>query len=420
MPRSSRSVLRPLLVVGFTVATGACFDLDLSGLDDPANTECFWGCGYNWPVDIPVIPFDSQPIPVAGGLTFSSISVGLGHACGVSDGAGAYCWGTQDVGTPGYRDVMSPESIPGTAGLVRISAGQSFTCGVAQEGRALCWGLNSNGELGTGEAGPPSPIPTPLQGALAFTTVSAAVATGFAPHACGLTAAGAAYCWGHNYYGQLGNGGTIASPTPVAVSGGHLFESISVGRQLTCGIVRGGGAYCWGQATDGQLGDDPRDAAGNCGTAGALLPCSMTPVRIPGGQTFTTVSVGAGYVCGLDADGVAYCWGSNEHGRLGIGTHFWSFTPARVSSSMRFTAIAAGTSSTCALTQSREVLCWGSNHLGQLGDGTTTLKTAPVKVLTDLAFAAIAVGHDEACALTPDGAAYCWGSNEHGKLGKGS
>ena len=400
----------------------ACFDLDLSGLDDAASNECFWGCGYNWPVDIPVIPFESKPTPVAGGLTFSSISVGFGHACGVSDGGGAYCWGARDPGTPGYRDAAVPEAIPGDAGLVRISAGQSFTCGVAQEGRALCWGLNSFGELGNGEVGPATGIPTPVQGALAFTTVSAAVAPGYAPHACGLTAAGAAYCWGHNVWGQLGNGGTMASATPVAVSGGRVFESISVGRQLTCGILRGGGAYCWGQATDGQLGDDPRDAAGNCGTAGSggLLPCSMTPVRVPGGHTFTTISVGSGYACGLDGDGVAYCWGANPYGQLGIGTHFWSFTPARVSSSMRFTAIAAGTSSTCALTQSRDVFCWGNNNLGQLGDGTTTLNTAPVKVLTDLPFAAIAVGHDEACALTAEGAAHCWGSNEHGKLGKGS
>jgi alpha-tubulin suppressor-like RCC1 family protein len=416
MPRSSRSVLRAVLMVCLMAPASACVELDFTGLH--LAGDCLLDCGYAWPV--PVIPFESRPTPVAGGLTFTSISVGSAHVCGVTS-TGGYCWGN-DGTVAGVRTAPSPEATPGTDGFVQIRAAQGFTCGVTQDGRALCWGFNG-GQLGNGEVGPPSGIPSPVQGALSFTTVSAAGAVlAFAPHACGLTAAGAAYCWGGNSWGQLGNGGTIASPTPVAVAGGHIFESISVGSQFTCGIVRERGAYCWGQATAGQLGDDPRDAADNCAPAGsvAILPCNMTPVRVPGGGSFTTISAGGNYACGLDAEGVAYCWGNNLDGQLGTGSHFWTDTPARVSSSMRFTAIAAGTGSTCALTRGREVLCWGSNHLGQLGDGTTTPTLAPVKVMSDLSFTAISVGNDEACALTPDGAAYCWGSNEYGKLGKGS
>jgi alpha-tubulin suppressor-like RCC1 family protein len=41
----------------------------------------------------------------------------------------------------------------------------------------------------------------------------------------------------------------------VAVSGGLTFTSISAGRFHTCGVATGGAAYCWGANDVGELGD---------------------------------------------------------------------------------------------------------------------------------------------------------------------
>jgi alpha-tubulin suppressor-like RCC1 family protein len=73
---------------------------------------------------------------------------------------------------------------------------------------------------------------------------------------CGLTPAGAAYCWGRNHRGQIGNGTTGGSVnTPTAVSGGRTWQWLAAGDDFACGVATGAELYCWGSNADGKLGD---------------------------------------------------------------------------------------------------------------------------------------------------------------------
>src|SRR3990172_1555574 len=74
-------------------------------------------------------------------------------------------------------------------------------------------------------------------------------------HTCGIAADSLAYCWGYDYYGELGTGTTASSLHPMQVAGGLKFVSISAGTYHTCGMTSTGGAYCWGYNGYGQLGD---------------------------------------------------------------------------------------------------------------------------------------------------------------------
>lgn len=241
------------------------------------------------------------PATVFSTLPFSSITVGGRHTCALSGGT-AYCWGEDAFGQLGdSRTINSTTPIPvvGVNTFAQVSAGYRHTCGITQAGVAHCWGDNRQGQLGRGFFGDFAESPVGVAGGLTFAAISA----GDSSHTCGITSSDAAYCWGENRFGQLGNGSTGWSASPVPVAGGLAFAEISAGREFTCGRTKGGTAYCWGRNDSGQLG--------NGSTAN-----SLTPVPVVGG-TFQSVSAGRRHACGVASDGNTYCWGSNVFGALG-------------------------------------------------------------------------------------------------------
>ena len=141
---------------------------------------------------------------------------------------------------------------PAARTFARVSAGGAHTCGVTSGGAAYCWGSNGDGELGDGTTADRL-SPVPVAGGVSFAAVSA----GDGGDTCGVPAGGAAYCWGYNYFGQLGDGTTTNRSSPVLVTGGVSFAAVSAGPggDFTCGVTSGGAVYCWGYNGNGELGD---------------------------------------------------------------------------------------------------------------------------------------------------------------------
>ncbi|HEV8411757.1 MAG TPA: hypothetical protein VGQ30_14715, partial [Gemmatimonadaceae bacterium] len=234
--------------------------------------------------------------PVAG---WAKIAAGQAHTCGMPrfnpNDAGsqvALCWGLNTSGQIGDNT---------TKGAV-------------------------NGVMVNGLGGQQVPVQVKMPaGVTAFDSLS--ITTG-AQHSCAIAAfapgaGGAAFCWGGNGLGQLGTSEAFAQidSVPTAVFGGHLFTRIYAGTYHTCGIDASGAAWCWGRDDYGQLGDGVRTGFGT-GNA--------TPVQVGGGHLFRSLSVGELYTCGVEttnavtgpssAAGTVWCWGDNVFGQIGNGT----------------------------------------------------------------------------------------------------
>ena len=186
-----------------------------------------------------------------------------------------------------------------------------------------------------------------------------------------------------------------------------ISTAISAGETFTCALDADGHAYCWGSNHSGQLAD------------GTLIDHG-SPAAIAGGLVFTKLAAAWDFACGLTAGGQDYCWGQNSHGQLGDGSTSDHRLPAPVSGGLTFGQITASPFHACGLTTTGEAHCWGSNSSGKLGDGTTTNSSTPVAVAGSLIFAQITGGYDANCWVTVAGAAYCWGSNRWGQIGDGT
>ena len=294
--------------------------------------------------------------------------------------------------------------------FVDAAAGGGHACGLTAAGRAYCWGGNTRGQLGDG-TNTESNVPVAVSGGLTFIEI-----TGGGSHTCAISTALAAYCWGNDVWGQLGNGTTVSSNVPVLVSGAGLFSTIDAGNLHTCAVLTTGQGYCWGRNVEGQLGDGTNIR-------------SLVPVPVAGQLVFAEISAstfsasGRGHTCGLTSADVGYCWGDNTSGQLGDATNTASNVPVAVSGGLTVEDISANNETTCtttSMTSGGVGYCWGNNADGQLGNGTTTNSNVPVVVSGGIVFDGAATGGNFACAATVLGTAYCWGRNLSGQLGDGT
>ena len=353
-------------------------------------------------------------VPVAvSGLASGVAAIGAGghHTCAVTSAGGGLCWGRNDFGELGdgtTADRSVPVAVSGlSSGVAAISVGDDHTCAVSSAGAGLCWGDNSADQLGDGWP-PDSSVPVPVTGLSKASSVAAISAGG--DHTCAATSTGGALCWGHNIVAQLGDGTTLLSSAPVAVSGlASGVTAISGGADHSCALTSAGGVLCWGRNVEGQLGD------------GTTLPGSfeVVPVAVSGlASGVAVISAGTDHTCAVTTAGGGVCWGWNHFGQLGNGTAAFRDVPAVVSLLANgVAAISAGGSHSCAMIGTGGAVCWGSDGFGQLGDGLFMIGGGIPVAVEGFGLVAISAGGSHTCAVGFFGGAFCWGLNESGQLG---
>jgi len=373
-----------------------------------------------------------SPLVLPPTVASPDVAAGDRHACALAANGVGWCWGGNDFGQVGDgTELRRPTPVAVQGGpFVGLVGGASHTCALDDVGLAHCWGRNDLGEVGDGSIQERS-VPTAVDGGITFESLAAG---GAGLHTCGLDGSGAAYCWGYNGFGQLGDGttgddglcsGFLGTPVgcrtrPVRVSGGlGVFSSLATGRHHTCGLSATGLAYCWGKASDGQVGDATTGSSSACpdGTGG----CRLTPTAVSGGLAFDEIASGNLHTCALDTVGKAHCWGDNSSGQLGNGTTMSSTVPVSVGGGALFERIWAAAGHTCALDAGGTAYCWGDNLFGQIGDGSAfNTRLTPTAVVGGLSFSRLTLGPSHTCGLTVSGEAYCWGTNFDSQLGDGS
>ena len=390
-------------VAGFAIFDDLSLDRSGSGYTLVASAGAL--------TDVESAPFD---------VAFASpLAVGFAHACAVRSGGQAYCWGYNNNGQLGDGTTASrvePVAVMGKPGgdisFASLSPGAYTTCGLDVTGEAYCWGLNNHGQLGDSTTAQRT-APSLVAGGRVFASISSG-----ADHGCAVEAGTRdTYCWGYNNVGQLGNGTTLDFLAPTLILGSSLFgfDAASAGWAVTCAVTPDGSGYCWGYNNYGQLGN------------GTILN-QYSPTPVLGGLTFQSIQVSSYYTwwdaCGVTPEGEAYCWGTNNHGQMGVGSITdYSAAPALVFGGLAFAGVSPGGDHTCGVTTDGDAYCWGRNDHGQLGSGsisTTDDASTPSLVTGGHVFRFVGSGWNFSCGITTDDDVYCWGQNQVGQLGDGT
>lgn len=288
-----------------------------------------------------------------------------------------------------------------TGAVSTISSGGRHTCVLKTAGTVDCWGYNPDGELGNGSTtGSASPV------AVSGLTGGVALGSGYY-HTCAIRSGGAVSCWGLNSNGQLGNGSTTSSSTPVSVSGLSGAVAIAGGAGHTCAVLSDGTVRCWGYNSRGQLGN-------------GLMANSATPVVVSGVTGATAIAAGYYHTCVRVSGGTVRCWGDNSNGELGNGTTTASLTPVTATGVSNVTQLVAADGHTCALIGDGTVKCWGFNANGQLGNGSTSNSSTAVMATGISTATWVTTNAYNTCAVLGDGTEKCWGLNGYGEVGDGT
>jgi len=292
------------------------------------------------------------------------------------------------------------------ASAVQVSAGDDHTCALTTSGGVKCWGHNEYGQLGDGTTLDKA---TPVDVIGLSSGVSAISAGG--DHTCALTTSGGMKCWGGNYYGQLGDGTTINRNSATDVIGLDInAKTVSSGGNHTCILTTNGGVKCWGDNNSGQLGN------------GTNIN-ENAPVNVQGlADGVMSVDAGTYYTCALLISSGVKCWGENFYGQLGDGTTEDKNVPVDVVDLINgASSISTGYLHTCVGMVIGGIKCWGNNIFGQLGDGTNTSKKTPVNVIginDHIILSTLGIHHT--CVLLASEKMKCWGNNVYGQLGNGT
>jgi len=353
------------------------------------------GNGGSAPVNVPteIVSLELQRTIVTAGAWKQSYTLR-------ADGS-VLAWGDNTEAQLGDGTVNSrslPERVDGVENIIALTGGNSNVLALRSDGTVWGWGQNIYDQMGPNAlpglgcpAGHNDKVCVPIS--MGLTDVKA-IAAGTYFHLA-IKDDGTLWAWGQNSHGQLGDGGTSDSATPIQVrepgSPSMFLEgviSVAAGGGHTIALLGDGSPWTWGRNTNCELGQ------GGCCLGGAqqcqpqqlFPPDVLLPQPVPGLSAPMTAVTTALYhhTLVLDQHGLVWAWGNNGTGQLGNGalpgvSALPGFVrgPGGAGFLQDIVAIAAGGFHSLAIQANGSLLGWGDNSSGQLADGTTNSSPFP-------------------------------------------
>ena len=346
--------------------------------NEGAHLYC-WGQNSDGEIGDGTLKNANSRKPVKGLAPPAAVGLGQLATCTCDLSGNAWCWGRNVEGELGIGSASTnstvPVQFPGITDCLQITGGANHTCLLHGDGTVSCWGNNDSGQAGqptsaNGSCSESSGMTVPCIAAparVAGLTNASQIVAG-EKYTCALNSDMTVACWGDNSAGQLGDGTNTSRATVAAVKNlASDVVELSAGRWDVCARHQSGSISCWGSNSSGQLGNGKTDS-------------SSSPVSVADVADALQLATGLQHTCALRSGSRVSCWGGNSFGQLGNGTTTDSLVPVDVIDLKQVNSIAAGSVFTCARSPTGAAFCWGEDLVNELGDGATTNQSQPVSV----------------------------------------
>ena len=362
----------------FAFKSGATtFNLDdvyVRNFDWGAGILLDWGANatYGQLGDLTVVPKSTPIQTVAGGIIWTDIACGTTHTYGRKADGTLWLWGRNSYGALGDNTVTNRSSpvqiLGGATTWQKLAKGGSggacrHSAAIKNDGSLWLWGENNNGQLGDNTSTRrSSPVQT-VSGGTTWRDVALGTYTSSA-----IKSDGTLWSMGDNGLGMLGTGDFTKRSSPIqTVSGGTDWRQVNCGDTTTYAIKSNMTLWCWGWNFYGQLGDNTRTTR-------------TSPVQTVTGGTWKMVAAGYGHAAGIKTDGTLWCWGRNNSGQLGNNTLTNVSSPVQtISGGTNWAYVGCGHSHTAAIKTDGSLWLWGKGTLGELGNNGSTSRSSPVQ-----------------------------------------
>ena len=282
-----------------------------------------------------------------------SISCSTKHVVFLDDkgsvfGLGQNTFGQLGIAKPEIITNLRKISLPP---IKQVACGSDFTICVSELGEVYSFGENGNqGQLGLGDKEDYA-IPQRIE----LLKDVDFVECGFKFTFC-KDKNNNVYCWGNNYYGQLGNGSKSAQTYPILCEDiPDNIVDIRCGQFHTLILTYNQEVFSTGHNYHGELGrktDDSYD------TSFKKIEDLSDIIRIQCGNDHS--------MC-IDINNDLYVFGSNRYGELGLGDINDRRSPVRNEFISDIVDISSGGYHTFVKTSSNEIYAFGINRFSQIG-----------------------------------------------------
>jgi uncharacterized repeat protein (TIGR02543 family) len=341
-------------------------------------------------------------IPLYPDETITSLSLGSAHSAALTSLGRVYTWGNNLYGRLGDGTTTqrnTPVEITSQFGLNEgesissICLGGLHSSAISSSGRVLMWGHNDYGEIGDGTViNRLAPVDITSQFSLGVDETIISMSLAYS-HSSAISSLGKVFTWGNNAFGRLGDGTEVNKSLPTEItsnfylSEGDTIVHIYISGASSAALSSFGSVFTWGYNVYGKLGDGTE--------VKKSLPTEITSnFGLSVGETITNISIGENHSSAISSLNRVFMWGGNAHGQLGDGTTTPRLTPIEITnkfgleSGENIDRVVSGVNHSIALSSFNRVFSWGNNEYGGLGDGTTIQRNSPTDITEEFTLGA--------------------------------